>query len=329
VSAFEPRSWLARSGHLQSIVASLPIATPPRGFVPESTEEARVPLPDGDGLLARAWWQPGGQAADVALVVHGLAGSSESRYAIRAAVALHRAGLHVVRLNLRGAGDGAPFAASFYHAGLTQDVTATAQWLGRRAETRRLHVVGFSLGGSVCLLAASEWRSDPPSRVASVSAISPPLDLAMASRWNERPGAVFYRRHLLAALREMVLGQAKRHPGRVRVDERAARRARTVWQFDHDVVAPFHGFLSAADYYERASPGPRLGRIEIPALVVFADDDPFLPPSSMTAWLARAPNVRAVRSAQGGHVTFARALGKDDLVDTFAIERVIDLVRTI
>ena len=321
---FEPRSWLARSGHLQSIVAAMPIATPPRGFVPESTEDARVPLPGGAGLLARAWWQPGAMAGDVALVVHGLAGSSESRYAIRAAVALHRAGLHVVRLNLRGAGDGASFAPSFYHGGLTEDVTVAADWLAARAETARIHVVAFSLGGTVALLAASEWGASPPAKVASVSAISPPLDLATASRWNERVAATFYRRHLLARLREMVLGQARRFPDVVRVDLRALGAARTVWQFDHDIVAPFHGFASAADYYARVSPGPRLARIAIPTLVVHADDDPLVPPSAIVPWLSRAsPAVRSVRSPRGGHVTFARTMGARDLVHSFAIEQVI------
>jgi len=328
VSAFEPRSWLAQSGHLQSIFASLPIATPPRDFAPDSTEDARIPLPGGDGLLARAWWQPGGAAADVALVVHGLAGSSESRYAIRAGVALFRAGLHVVRLNLRGAGDGAPFAASFYHGGLTEDVTVAAAWLGARPEARRIHVVGFSLGGSVCLLAATEWGASPPGRVATVSAVSPPLELATASRWNERAISTPYRLHLLAKLREMVLGQARRHPDRVVVDEAAAKRARTVWQFDHDVVAPFHGFPSAAAYYDRVSPGPRLARIAIPTLVVHSDDDPLVPPSSIVPWLSRANGaIRSIRSRRGGHVSFARTLGARDLVDSFAIERVIEMIR--
>lgn len=78
-NTFRPSSWLARSGHLQSLVASLPIAAPPRGFRVESIEDARVPLPGGDGLLARAWWQAGGAPADTVLVVHGLGGSSESR----------------------------------------------------------------------------------------------------------------------------------------------------------------------------------------------------------------------------------------------------------
>jgi hypothetical protein len=317
-----------RSRHLQSVLAAAGLQAPPRGFAPESSEDLHVPLPGGAGLLARAWWHPHGRARDTALLVHGVAGSSESRYLLRAAVLAYRAGLHVVRLNLRGVGEGAALAPTFYHAGLTEDPKEAIAVLSSRAEVGRIHLVGFSLGGATALLCATEWAARPPDRIATVSAVSPPLDLATASRHNERLAALPYRWYIVSKLREMVLGQHARFPNQVRIDVGAARRARTVWEFDDAIVAPHHGFRGAADYYATVSPGSRLDAIRVPTMVVHADDDPIVSRTSVVPWLHRAQGrVRFVRTAHGGHVAFAPGIFGERLLQSWAMERVLEFAR--
>jgi pimeloyl-ACP methyl ester carboxylesterase len=112
---FRPSRWL-RSGHVQTLRAVLP---PPRSiFARIRAEPIRLTLPDGNALIARASWNR--EARPTAVLVHGVGGSSESPYMLRAWVAFLRAGYHVVRLNLRGAGEGVEHATSIYHAGLTR-----------------------------------------------------------------------------------------------------------------------------------------------------------------------------------------------------------------
>ena len=45
-------------------------------------------------------------------------------------------------------------------------------------------------------------------------------------------------------------------------------------------TAPHFGFESAADYYHRASALRVIDRIRVPALVITAEDDPFVPPDA-------------------------------------------------
>ena len=45
--------------------------------------------------------------------------------------------------------------------------------------------------------------------------------------------------------------------------------------------APVHGFRNTEDYWHRASSKPLLSHIRVPALVVNALNDPFVPASSL------------------------------------------------
>ena len=93
------------------------------------TERLRLAIPGGGHLHAQAWWAGERQAGTDAVsprvavvLVHGLAGSSDSHCCVRAAVALHRAGYHAVRMDMRGAGESVVDALALYHAGLTSDL---------------------------------------------------------------------------------------------------------------------------------------------------------------------------------------------------------------
>ena len=102
---------------------------------------------------------------------------------VRAAVALHRRGVHVVRMNLRGAGEGVTEASSLWHAGLTSDVLAAAGALAREPRVANVVLVGFSLGGNVALKLAGEIGADVArSPVRAVAALSAPLDLDAVAR---------------------------------------------------------------------------------------------------------------------------------------------------
>ena len=52
---------------------------------------------------------------------------------------------------------------------------------------------------------------------------------------------------------------------------------KTVREFDEAYTAPYFGFRNAEDYYHRASAMRVIDRIRVPALVITAEDDPFVP----------------------------------------------------
>jgi predicted alpha/beta-fold hydrolase len=80
---------------------------------------------------------------------------------------------------------------------------------------------------------------------------------------------------------------------------------RTVRQFDAAYTAPSFGFTSAEDYYHRAAALRVIDRIQVPALIITAEDDPFVPHRSFTdPAIARNPNVTLVLTRHGGHCGF-------------------------
>lgn len=76
-------------------------------------------------------------------------------------------------------------------------------------------------------------------------------------------------------------------------------------QFDAEYTAPHFGFASAEDYYHKAAAMRVVDRIRIPALVVTAADDPFVPSESFRdPKLTSNPNITVVITRHGGHCGF-------------------------
>jgi len=244
--------------------------------------------------------EPEGASA-LLVVVHGLGGNAESHYMLPVARAAAEAGLACLRLNLRGA-DGS--GEDFYHAGLTADLRAAlASAAAARFEAALL--LGFSVGGHVVLRWAAEEAADP--RVRAVAAVCPPLDLDRSAAAFDRPERALYRRHVLGGLGRAYAAVAGRRA--VPCPAPAARRIRTIREWDRRIVAPRHGFASAEDYYARVSVAPLLGRVTAPALLVAAEHDPMVPASTLRPALAGAgANVEVRWLARGGHVGFPAAL---------------------
>lgn len=332
---FTPPTWM-RNGHLQTLGASLPLWAPPRTFT-ENEERILVPVEEGS-LVARAWWQKERQKerqkADApktaVILVHGVGGDVGSQYVIRAAVAVHRAGMHAVRLNLRGAGEGLKTAPTLYHAGLTEDLRSTVDVLLARPNVSDVAIVGFSLGGNVTLKLAGEWGSDAPKKIRAMVAISPPLDLVRTSRALERRRSFPYRRYVLKKLLETGREYAKLYPERARYDVAKLARAKLIREYDEQVVAPMHGFQSADDYYRKMSAGLFLPRIQMRTLLVHAEDDPMIPPDTMRPSLEKIPKSLTVDwTKRGGHVGWFGGFSEDGFVQTYAMKKSIAFIEKV
>ncbi len=291
---------MALSGHLWTIGPRLhhalraetaPAARPWKGVV-KDPRVGTVPLTGfyrekqgGKGLL---------------IVLHGLGGSAMSYYALRAASAAEKASLSCLRLNLRGA-DGS--GEDFYHAGLTEDLEAALESPEALAH-RDIFVLGFSMGGHLAIRYAC---LHPGSRVKGVAAVSSPLDLAACADWLDRPAAWLYRRYILHSLVAMAgqLAEKRRLPCPIE----KVRAIDSIRAFDDAVVAPRHGFTSASDYYAKASAGPLIGELKVPALLLLSKDDPMVPPHSAAPYLGQNHKLLDFRwTGQGGHVGMPRNL---------------------
>ncbi len=197
-------------------------------------------------------------------------------------------GFNVVRLNQRNCGGTEHLSRGLYHSGLTADPLEVMRILAGDDGSAALRLRR--------LLARRQHRAEARRRAR-----------------RRRPQARRRRRRRVAADRAGRVRRRARAPSRTspttgtscagcaagcggrpacfpaRGTSRRCARIRTVRAFDDAYTAPYHGFAGAADYYHRASARRVLDRLAVPALLITADDDPFVPSAA-----ARDPALAAV-----------------------------------
>ncbi len=140
--------------------------------------------------------------------------------------------------------------------------------------------------------------------VRAVVAVSAPLDVTAAghamdhglNRW-------LYVRRFLHTMRAKARAKWQQYPGLF--DLEAALRACTLHAFDDAFTAPLHGFAGVDDYWCRASALPGLRAVRVPALLLNARNDPFVPAASLPQSDQVSAAVTLWQPSWGGHVGFA------------------------
>jgi predicted alpha/beta-fold hydrolase len=211
-----------------------------------------------------------------------------------------------LRLNQRGA-DGR--GEDYYHAGLWQDLDQVLNdpWIERFSA---VYLLGYSIGGQLCLHWAAKGHVER-SRVRSVAAVCPPLDLSRTASTLDTPARAVYRAHIMRGLRRTYAAVAARRP--VPMTEEQASRIRYIREWDEAITAPRFEFHGAEHYYSVASVGPHLSQIRRPSLLVVAEEDPMVPFSTLEPSLSNLPDTVVIkRIARGGHVGFPASTCLDE-----------------
>ena len=293
-----PPIW-ARSGHLQTLLGHVLPAGGARLERAAGTASREVALPDGDRLLV--FELPGSSGVRVH-IGHGLSGDTSSDYVRRAAAALSARGHGIWAINHRGCGEGAGLAARPYHSGRSEDLQAVLA-ASREDAPELVHLVlGFSLSGNLALLHAAQHLEPRP---AGIVAVNPPVDLERASVAIHRGLNRLYELRFLWRLRREIRRRAE--AGLIEPRNEVPLGA-SLCEFDDLFTAPECGFDDRFDYYRRCSALPRLGRIETPAVIVTAADDPFVDPEVYRS-AELSPFVVVHVEQSGGHVGYLARRG--------------------
>ncbi len=282
-----------------------------RRFPGLPTPEARlIPVADDTEVLAHCYWQPDRARRHTLIALHGLEGSSGVHYMRGLADKAFRAGWNAVLLNQRNCGGTEHLTPGLYHSGLTADPRAVMEALVRSDSLQRFAIVGYSLGGNLTLKLAGEL-GEIPAPVDAVVAVSPTIDLERCVRAIERRSNLPYQFNFVRNLKARMRRKARSWPDAF--DLRPLGGIWTIRRFDDVYTAPFHGFGDARRYYERASALRVIDRITIPALILAAADDPFVPPAQFDEPAVRNnPRVQVLMSACGGHCGFLAAPTAED-----------------
>ncbi|MEQ8788136.1 MAG: alpha/beta fold hydrolase [Pirellulaceae bacterium] len=267
---FRPPVWM-KNGHAQTVLgAYLPS--------PYTTQPVchRVVLDDGDHLLCfddrPNSWKEGDR---VALLVHGLCGSSTSGYMNRVAAKLNDVGVRTFRKTLRGFGEGVTTARRSCHAGLTADVAAALEHAISLCPGSPITLVGFSLGANLVLKLLGELEDLGPAALDSAVAAAPPIDLIHCARHLRLGLNRLYDWSFIRSLHALVHERRRSVPDLHDLPLRSLPRR--LLEFDDQYTAPLIGYAGATEYYTEASSARYLHRIRRRTLIVTAADDPVIP----------------------------------------------------
>lgn len=297
-----PPKWLI-GGHLQTIWPARIIKFPS----PKYTREY-LPTPDGQTQLACDYVFADRPNAPLIMMFHGLEGSSQSHYAKALMSYAKEKGFNGVIVHFRGCG-GVPLKGSkAYHGGDSEEVA----WILHALKQRfgKVFATGVSLGGNMLAKYLGEYRERVDCDGAVV--ISAPLDMVAASvPLSKGLGKNLYTMDFLRTLKPKAYQFWLEHPDRFDWD--AVKKAKTFAEFDSYFTAPIHGFKDAMDYWTQSSAKPLLKNIQVPTLIINAQNDPFIPADSLPNEKEVSVKVSLLQPKDGGHVGFASGAFPGDI----------------
>ena len=284
-----------RNGHLQTLYPTLF-----RRLPKQATERERLELSDGD-FLDLDWSFNGSK--NLAIISHGMEGSSESIYIRGMQRILTNNGWDSLAWNFRGCSGEINRSLRFYHSGASDDLDLVIQHASSTKKYSKLALIGFSMGGNISLKYLGEKTSKIPKALKSAVTISVPCNLESAAK------KLAYKRNYIYMKRFLLLLKKKMKQKEVKFakecDITNFNSIRTFEQFDNRYTAPIHGFSSAQDYWHQCSSINFLNNISVPTLIINALDDPFLMPSCYPYEAANVnPNIFLATPEYGGHVGF-------------------------
>lgn len=291
---FEP---LFRNPHILTILSNF---WPRRYDWPRYEMEDRL-IRTEPGTQVRVQTQrPAGAPIGEIVLVHGLEGGGDAGYMRSMAWHALEAGFVAHRFHMRTCGGTEKLTGTLYHGGLTSDLRSFLEQL--RTELP-LFLMGFSLGGNVVLKLAGELGET--SLIRGVCAVSVPIDLGACSRRIAERDNAFYQRRFVTRMKQRLISTG-------RYEKKHFAGIRSIYEIDDRITAPSFGFRDAEHYYATQSSRSFLSAIRVPALLIQAKDDTFIPFSIFEEEPAIASNpwIRLVATEHGGHLGFLAKTGQ-------------------
>lgn len=266
----------------------------------DNYERVSFDLPHGESLQAALHKPDVSHDLPLIIIIHGLAGDETSPNVISAAAHFLALGYPVLRLNLRGAGPSALTSVGPYHGGLCDDLDAVVTQVASRSYGAGIILYGISLGGNMMLKYLGKRGKE--AAVRGAIAVSAPLDLKSVQVRLMSSRNRLYHNYLLLGMKKYAQ-QMSGHYDEMLLSR--AQSSRSLFEFDDQFTAPAHGMAGAEDYYRKHSAGSFVDQIQVPTLMIHAENDPWIPVEDyyQRDW-TKGDMVSLVISKDGGHVGF-------------------------
>ena len=268
---------------------------------PVSLERIRLETADGDFLDVDIHPAKTAAPRGIAILSHGLEGSSRRKYILGLARVLTMHGFTVMAWNMRSCSGAMNRTRYLYHMGETGDLATVIACAA--SEALPIFLAGFSMGGNqICRYLARD-KVSPLVRAAAV--ISVPCDLAGSAPVIDKALGGFYTRYFLRSMCRKVREKAASFEDYPSLE--GLERMSTFAEFDERFTAPIYGFASAQEYWQRNSTTEDLFAVRLPLYFLLAADDPFCSAACYPFEAARKnDNLFLEVAPHGGHVGFVQ-----------------------
>ena len=218
--------------------------------------------PDKD-TLDLDWSRVG--STKLAIISHGLEGSSQQGYAKGMTKALNEGGWDALAWNFRGCGGKPSKFINSYHSGKTDDLDLVLSYTrSKKFYYEQIALIGFSVGGNITLKYLGEKGDGLDSRVTHSVSFSVPSSLGvdLCSIGEKRKPSLY------GVVFKVFEKKDKRKESEMRLfglDTKGLNKISTFFEFDSRFTAPLNGFEDAPDYWRKSSSLHYITGVKIPS----------------------------------------------------------------
>jgi predicted alpha/beta-fold hydrolase len=293
---------LLRNPHAMTILPALDFGR--HSKLHSASESVLVDVADDSKIRVHYHRCANDPSAPTLLLVHGLESSAASPYLLNLTAKALPLGFNVVRMNLRNCGGTMKLSPGLYNAGMSGDVIKLVDFVHSELNFSNIFLVGYSLGGNIVLKAAAELGARAAEKFSGVCTISPALDLNACVVAIESGVNRLYEFRFLLGLKAKIEAKNKLFPGRF--DASKLKLVKSLRAFDDTFTSIDAGYANAMDYYSHASALPMLSKIQVPTLIIAAQDDPIVPFHSFREPQLNSPFITLLAPTHGGHGGFVQ-----------------------
>jgi predicted alpha/beta-fold hydrolase len=313
---FAPPGWLANP-HVQSILPTLRVRRPllqRRAQALLACAQEHI-LDCGDGVRLLGHYsghtEPAAGERQLAVLLHGWEGSSDSMYVLSLSSHLFAHGCDVFRLNFRDHGPSHHLNQDIFHSCRIAEVLGAIRRIQQMFPQHRLTVAGFSLGGNFALRVAAQAPA-AGIRLQQAVGICPLLQPHSTMNVLES-GAYVYRKYFINKWKHSLRLKQQLFPELY--DFRTILAQHSIKAMTELLVKRFGEFPDLDAYlHAYAITGEALANLQIPSHILFALDDPIVPARDLGD-VARTDYLQITALPRGGHCGFMESFNSPSWAD--------------
>lgn len=304
-------NWYSHNSQLATILPSMRRKIEGINYTRE-----RITLKDGD-FLDLDWLRNNNDR--LLIITHGLEGNTGKQYVKGMAREFSANGWDVLAWNCRSCSGEMNLAPKLYHHGDILDITEVVEHVIARHSYQHIALGGYSMGGVINTKFIAKRGRDFDNIVKLNMAISTPCDLEACALTLDRPANFVYKNKFMRGLMVKLIEKEKQYPDII--DAKRINSIRTWRDFDKYYSAPFNGYSSHHELYEKATINNWLDEISIPTLVLNSTDDPMVPANTNPVKFAAKSDILTLAlTRKGGHCGFTQRKSEVNFAEAFTVD---------